>query len=229
MVPCLPFFSSLTSSTVLLLSSLILVLATLAWVADQTSPGQVSSPANPNNLKRHGVLLTADIVLEPSGSAYLGHDLGHYGSDPSMTPPSAPRSMTGSPPRPSLAPEQRELKRQRDMARRDSKVSQRIRRAGSNSSSQGGYEVSSPPSDLASTTSLPSMPVYTTAPAELSLLTEPTTLAPQLVMGHGSYSPPLPSSSSQSMFPTPYQQQQPYMDYSAYPTTTGASMPSHYG
>lgn len=163
-----------------------------------------------------------------SGPGLLGHDLSAYPTDPSLTPPSGSRSVTASPPRGTLTPEQRELKRQRDQARRDSKVSQRIRRAGSNSS-QGGYDVNSPPStmaDLTSSVSLPSIPVYTTAPTDISLLTEPTTLAPQLVLPP--YSPPLPSS-TQGMFPSPYATG-PYMtDYGAYPASTGANMPAHYG
>ncbi|KAJ9137872.1 Transcription factor C2C2 protein [Pleurostoma richardsiae] len=164
-------------------------------------------------------------VLEP-GSGLLGHDLGSYGSE-SMASPSGSRSVTASPPRGALTPEQRELKRQRDQARRDSKVTARIKRAGSNSS-QGPYDVASPPApmaDLASTASLPSMPVYTTAPSDMSMLTEPaTTMGAQLVLP--SYSPPM-SSQAQPIFPSPYQQ--PYMaDYSAYPTSTGASLPPHY-
>lgn len=141
-----------------------------------------------------------------------------------MSPPVHSRSSTNSPPR--MTPEQRELKRQRDQARRDSKLSARFQRAGSQGS-QSTYEVTSPPAsqgDFPSTSSLPSMPVYTTAPTDISLLTEPTTLAPQMVLPP--YSPPLPPS-SQMGFPSPYSQP-PYMDYS-YPPTTGAPMSTHYG
>lgn len=166
-----------------------------------------------------------DVVLEPTSNGLLGHDMGHYHPEPSMSPPMHPRSATNSPPR--MTPEQRELKRQRDQLRRDSKLSQRLQRAGSQGS-HSGYEVSSPPPSQGeyahSTSSLPSMPVYTTAPADISLLTEPTTLAPQMVLPP--YSPPLPSS-NQMGFPSPYSQPQ-YMDYS-YPPSTGAPLSSHYG
>jgi len=154
-----------------------------------------------------------------SGSGLLGHDLGPYGSEASLSPPTVSRSATSSPPRGVLTPEQRELKRQRDQARRESKNVVRIHRAGS-----GSY-VPSPPvtmADLAVT----SMPVYTTAPAQISLLTEPATVAPSTYIS--SYSPPL-ADQNQPLFPNSYTQ--PYLtDYpSAYPATTAASLPAHYG
>ncbi|KAJ0114331.1 hypothetical protein N8I77_003286 [Diaporthe amygdali] len=165
-----------------------------------------------------------DVVLEPTNGGLLGHEMGHYAPESSLSPPMHSRSATSSPPR--MSAEQRELKRQREQARRDSKLSARIQRAGSQGS-HSGYDVSSPPStqaEFAHTSSMSSMPVYTTAPTDISLLTEPTTLAPQMVLP--SYSPPLPSS-NQMGFPSPYQQPQ-YMDYS-YPPSTGAPLSSHYG
>ncbi|ROW01443.1 hypothetical protein VPNG_07587 [Cytospora leucostoma] len=165
-----------------------------------------------------------DVVLESTHSGLIGHDMGHYHPESSMSPPIHSRSATSSPPR--MTAEQRELKRQRDQARRDSKLSARFHRAGSQGS-QSGYEVTSPPSSQAEfvgTSSLPNMPVYTTAPTDISLLTEPTTLAPQMVLPP--YSPPLPSS-NQMGYPSPYSQPQ-YMDYS-YPPSTGAPLSSHYG
>ena len=168
--------------------------------------------------------LAADVVLEPTNGALLGQDMGHYAPESSLSPPMHSRSATSSPPR--MSAEQRELKRQREQARRDSKLSARIQRAGSQGS-HSGYEVASPPStqgEFAHTSSMSSMPVYTTAPTDISLLTEPTTLAPQMVLP--SYSPPLPSS-NQMGFPSPYQQPQ-YMDY-GYPPSTGAPLSSHYG
>lgn len=168
--------------------------------------------------------IVTDVVLEPTNGGLLGHDMGHYAPESSMSPPMHSRSATSSPPR--MSAEQRELKRQREQARRDSKLSSRIQRAGSQGS-HSGYDVASPPpnqGEFAHTSSMSSMPVYTTAPTEMSLLTEPTTLAPQMVLP--SYSPPLPSS-NQMGFPSPYQQPQ-YMDYS-YPPSTGAPLASHYG
>ncbi|KAM7192243.1 hypothetical protein V8F20_008945 [Naviculisporaceae sp. PSN 640] len=155
-------------------------------------------------------------VLE-SGSGLLGSDLGHYGSETSLTPPSISRSVTASPPRGSLTPEQRELKRQQDHARRDSKLHARNQRAGSNSSS-----VYSPPVTLADlTTGASNMPIYTTAPAQMSLLSEPPT-----TQYLPSFSPPLSDHSQSNMY-SPYPPPSYMTDY--YPSTTGSSMPSHYG
>jgi hypothetical protein len=152
----------------------------------------------------------------------LGHDLGHYGSDASsMTPPSGSRSVTSSPPRTTLAimtTEQRELRRQRDQARRDTKLQVRAHRTGSGSSS-----VYSPPATLADlATGASSMPIYTTAPSQISLLAEPPTSSYL-----PSFSPPLSDQSQAGMFQNPYPPQS-YMDYPAY-TTTAPSLPSQYG
>lgn len=110
-----------------------------------------------------------------SGHDLLGHDLSSVGhaSNASLTPPSESRSLTSSPPRFALTPEQRELKRQRDQARRDSKTSVRARRAMSNYSSAS----QSPPVSMHEFSSASPVPVYTTAPSQISLLAEPTTMA----------------------------------------------------
>ncbi|KAK3939121.1 hypothetical protein QBC46DRAFT_263886 [Diplogelasinospora grovesii] len=168
------------------------------------------------------------LVLE-SSSGLLGPDLSHhhYGSDASMTPPSGSRSVTASPPRGALTPEQRELKRQRDQARRDTKMQVRTRRTGSGSSS-----VYSPPVSLADlSTGASSLPIYTTAPSQISLLAEPPTtqyLPP--------FSPPLTDQSHYQSgggsYTSSYPPPSSYMtDYSSYPPTTSAppSLPSHYG
>ncbi|EFQ29300.1 uncharacterized protein GLRG_04444 [Colletotrichum graminicola M1.001] len=131
-----------------------------------------------------------------SSGALLGHNLSSLGHvpDTSLTPPSGSRSVTSSPPRGTLTLEQRELKKQRDMARRDSKTSQRVRRAGSNP------YVHSPPLSLPDISSTMGVPIYTTAPAPISLLSEPTT-----TMGSSSYlpsySPPLSDHGYQSGYP----------------------------
>lgn len=132
-----------------------------------------------------------------SGHDLLGHDLGSmgHGPDPRMTPPSTSRSLTSSPPRFTLTPEQRELKRQRDQVRRDSKSSVRARRTMSNYSSASA----SPPVSMHEFSSASPVPVYSTAPSQISLLAEPaTTMA-------GSYMPsystsPLPDHGSSNMF-----------------------------
>lgn len=135
--------------------------------------------------------------LDPSVDL-LGHDLGpiNYGSEASMTPPSTSRSDTSSPPRGMLTPEQRELKRQRDQARRDSKTSVRARRALSTAS----YSSASPPVTMADHFS--SMPIYTTSPSHISLLTEPVTMSGSYMSSYSSS--PLPESSAlfTSPFPT---------------------------
>jgi hypothetical protein len=173
------------------------------------------------------LLLTAPPVhtVMESGNGLLSQDLSSYGSDASLTPPSGSTSLTSSPPRGTLTPEQRELKRQRDQARRDSKLVARNRRADSTSS-----YVHSPPVHMADlTTAASSMPIYTTAPSQISLLAEPaSTLAPQQYLP--SFSPPMPDHTQSGLFSSPYSTAS-YMpvDYSSsYPPTTHA-MPAHYG
>lgn len=125
-------------------------------------------------------------VLE-SGPDLLGHDLSSvgHGSDASMTPPSGSRSLTSSPPRFSLTPEQRELKRQRDQARRDSKSSARVRRAMSTYSSAS----QSPTLSMHEFSSASPVPVYSTAPSQISLLAEPATTMAGSYMSSYSTSP----------------------------------------
>ncbi|KAL7627431.1 hypothetical protein AAE478_001624 [Parahypoxylon ruwenzoriense] len=143
-----------------------------------------------------------------SGHDLLGHDLSSvgHGSDASMTPPSASRSLTSSPPRFALTPEQRELKRQRDQARRDSKTSVRARRAMSNYSSAS----QSPPISMHEFSGSP-VPVYTTAPSQISLLAEPVTTMAGSYMSSYSTSP-LPDHSNSAMF-TPQFSPLPPSDY----------------
>ncbi|KAK0656809.1 hypothetical protein B0T16DRAFT_400269 [Cercophora newfieldiana] len=149
----------------------------------------------------------------------LGPDLSHhYASDASLTPPSGSRSVTASPPRSSLTTEQRELKRQRDQARHSSKLHARSQRAGSGSSS-----VYSPPvtlTDLA--TGASTMPVYTTAPAQMPLLADPPT-----TQYLPSFSPPIPDHNQPGMFSSHYPPPS-YMPEYGYPSA-GQGMPSHYG
>lgn len=170
--------------------------------------------------------------------------------------------MTNSPPR--TTPEQRELKRQRDQARRDAKLAARLGRASSHSSHSGHYhDVASPPhsdngdysranenysratdnyassnGDYTTTSGLAHMPIYTTAPANMSLLTEPATLAPEMIMPPYSpplssanslplHSPPLPSSTS-TVFPSPYQPHS-YLPEYPYTPSSSSSVSSHYG
>lgn len=136
----------------------------------------------------------------------------HEAPESSLRLPMHSRSATNSPPR--MSAEQRELKRQRDQARRDSKLPSRIQRATSSPLTQG---------EFTHTSSISSMPIYTTTPADISLHGEPNILASGMVLR--SYSPPLPADVLR--FPSPYQQPQ-YMDYT-YPPSTGAPLSSHYG
>lgn len=154
-----------------------------------------------------------------SGNSLMPPDLGPYGSDASLTPPSGSRSVTASPPRNTLTPEQRELKRQRDQARHSSKLQARGRRTDSASSS-----VYSPPATMADmSTGTSGMSIYTTAPAQISLLSEPA--APQYLPP---FSAPLPDQNQANMFPSAYPTQ-PYMQDYAYPPSTTQSLPSQYG
>ncbi|KAL2169910.1 hypothetical protein VTG60DRAFT_5525 [Thermothelomyces hinnuleus] len=162
-------------------------------------------------------------VIESSSGLMAPHDLGPYGSDASLTSPGHSRSVTASPPRTALTPEQRELKRQRDQARHNSKIQARSRRTDSVASSSSS--VYSPPVTLADMTSgAASMPVYTTtSPSQMPLLAEPT--AQQYLPP---FSPPLQDQNQSAMFTNPYPSQSYLPDYS-YPASTAPSLPSHYG
>lgn len=183
-----------------------------------TWPGQCWPPAYPRTLPRHHG--SHSVGVEQT-HGLLGPDLNHYGSDASLTPPSGSRSVTASPPRNSLTAEQRELKRQRDQARHNSKMQARGRRAGSGSSS-----VYSPPSHLSElVTGASSMPVYTTAPPQISLLTEPATshyLPP--------FQAPVPDHHQSGMFqPQGHYPPPSYMAEYSYPPSSGPGLASHYG
>ncbi|KAI0020559.1 hypothetical protein F4780DRAFT_364677 [Xylariomycetidae sp. FL0641] len=169
-----------------------------------------------------------------SGHELLGHDLSgvSHGSDASMTPPSAPRSLTSSPPRPILTPEQRELKRQRDQARRDSKTSVRARRAMSNASYSPAAQ--SPPLSVPEYSPASSVPVYTTAPPQISMLAEPVT-----TVGGATYIPsystsPLPEHGSPPHMFSPHFSSMPPSEYMplsyspGFPPPTTHSLSSHY-
>ncbi|UKZ53730.1 hypothetical protein TrVGV298_007527 [Trichoderma virens] len=106
----------------------------------------------------------------------------HPVSESCVSPPSVPKTLPASPPRGILTPEQRELKKQRDRARRDSRASTRIQRGSSSGSSYMG----SPPMSVSDVTSTMALPIYTTAPPAMSLLSES---APAL--SDPSYLPPL--------------------------------------
>jgi hypothetical protein len=95
----------------------------------------------------------------------------------------------------------------------------RSRRADSGSSS-----VYSPPVTLADmTTGASSMPIYTTAPSQISLLAEPS--APHYLPP---FSPPLQDQNQPSMFANSYPSQSYIPDY-GYPPSSAPSLPSHYG
>ena len=85
------------------------------------------------------------------------------GSDPSLTPPSEPRSLTGSPQRAPISID-RDLKRERSLARRDSKLASRMRRMDSSSSP--------PPVHMGDVSGAMHMPIYSTAPSSMPMLAE---------------------------------------------------------
>lgn len=139
-----------------------------------------------------------------SSPELLPHDMSSvaHGSDmSSLTPPSGSRSLTSSPPRPILTPEQRELKRQRDQARRDSKATARVRRGMSNNSYSPVSQ--SPPVAMHDFSSTSAMPIYTTAPSQISLLAEPvTTVGPSYMSSYSTS--PLPDHANSQMFSSHY-------------------------
>ncbi|EXA53240.1 hypothetical protein FOQG_07322 [Fusarium oxysporum f. sp. raphani 54005] len=140
-----------------------------------------------------------------SGSSLLSPGLPSMGhvSGSSLTPPPQSRSVTSSPPRLSLSADQREVKRQSDRARRDSRLVNRMRRANSNS-----YVDSSPSAlGLATTTTAMNISAYTTAPAPVTLMSDtPTTMSSSTYLQ--SYSPSLEDHQPQSapVYPTSYPQ-----------------------
>lgn len=124
-------------------------------------------------------------------ASLLNHHLAlGGGSDGSYASTAGSRSINGSPPRQPLSVEQRELKRQMDHARRESKSAARFRRSNSN------------PYLEDATTSALGMPAYTAAAAPISLLAEPATSVP----GQGylsAYSQPLQEPSSAGLSGVP--------------------------
>ncbi|KAI1128254.1 hypothetical protein F5Y10DRAFT_178362 [Nemania abortiva] len=147
-----------------------------------------------------------------SSPELLSHDIssvGHGSDISSLTPPSGSRSLTSSPPRPILTPEQRELKRQRDQARRDSKTSARVRRGMSGNSYPPTAQ--SPPVAMHDFSSASPMPIYTTAPSQISLLAEPvTTVGPSYMPSYSTS--PLPDHGNSQIF-SPHYSPLPSNDY----------------
>ncbi|KND89496.1 hypothetical protein TOPH_05849 [Tolypocladium ophioglossoides CBS 100239] len=153
-----------------------------------------------------------------SSNSVLGTDLNSIvsGSEPSLTPPSETRSLASSPPRGAFTPEQQELNRQRDRARRDSKLSARIRHVDSNP------YTTSPPMTMADVSNAINLPVYsTTAPSAVPLIAPPAT-----TLSSHAYLPPYnlalqeQSHGGQMFTPSPYQQplQHSYGVSMEYPT-----------
>lgn len=131
-----------------------------------------------------------------SGSDYASMTTG---SEPSLTPPGGPKAMLASPSRSILSVDHHELKRQRDRARRDSKLNNRMRRPSVNS------YTGSPPMSMPDCTSAMSLPVYTTAPAGVSLLSEPATTMGSDPYIHAYSSPMHDHSHGGSVYGTSYQ------------------------
>ncbi|KAL7935250.1 hypothetical protein V8C35DRAFT_298938 [Trichoderma chlorosporum] len=153
---------------------------------------------------------TASTMIAQDFSSIL-----HPVSESSVSPQSVPKTLPASPSRSILTPEQRELKKQRDRARRDSRASTRIHRGSSSSSYMG-----SPPMSVSDVTSTMALPIYTTAPPAMSLLSEP---APAL--SDPSYLPPYSPHMQEQAFASPYQQplQSNYSLSVEYPPTYATS------
>ncbi|KAK2589475.1 hypothetical protein QQS21_012848, partial [Conoideocrella luteorostrata] len=155
--------------------------------------------------------------LGSSTNSIMGADMNSLvsGSEPSLTPTSEARSLASSPPRGSLTPEQNEMKRHRDKARRESKLTTRMRRAESTS-----YTTSPPPMSLSDPSNAIPLPLYSTAPSA-SILTEPSPHMPTHQY-MPSYSPSLQEAphNSQMFTSAPFQQSIPpsYSMSMDYPT-----------
>ncbi|KAM0423267.1 hypothetical protein ACHAPD_001739 [Fusarium lateritium] len=133
-----------------------------------------------------------------SGSSLLSPGLSSMGH---VSPQS--RSVTSSPPRFALSTDQREVKRQSDRARRDSRIVSRMRRANSNSYADSSSSVMG----LPSTTATMSISAYTTAPAPVTLMSDtPTSMSSSTYLQ--SYSPTLEDQQPPSapVYPTTYPQ-----------------------
>ncbi|KAI0549112.1 hypothetical protein F4679DRAFT_280436 [Xylaria curta] len=179
-------------------------------------PRSISPPTGPSTMSAVAVSFDPRMEMGVPRSTYgwhsmpglesspelLSHEVssvGHGSDISSLTPPSGSRSLTSSSPRPILTPEQRELKRQRDQARRDSKTSTRVRRGMSNNSYPPAT-AQSPPVTIHDFSSAPAMPIYTTAPSQISLLAEPvTTVGPSYMSSYSTS--PLPDHGNSQMFP----------------------------
>jgi hypothetical protein len=178
----------------LLSSSILLSL----WDQDQHSRGQVRN----THLSLIHMTLTHNFAgpLESSasGSSLLSPGLSSMGH---VSPQS--RSVTSSPPRFTLSTDQREVKRQSDRARRDSRLVNRMHRANSNPYADS----SSSAMGLPSTTATMSLPAYTTAPAPVTLMsdTSPSMSSSTYLQ---SYSPTLEDQQPPSapVYPTTYPQ-----------------------
>ncbi|KAH7030975.1 uncharacterized protein B0I36DRAFT_117139 [Microdochium trichocladiopsis] len=161
--------------------------------------------------------------LDPNAD-FLNNDFCSVGpsSDGGLSSSSADsRSITSSPPHPTLTAEQRELKRQRDMARRDSKTSVRAHRAMSD------FRASqSPPMSMNEYNPANNLPIYTTVQPPLSLLSEPVTTLPGVSTYMPSYTSPPLSDQQSAMFTSSYE----YMGISynsGYPSASPPPPPSH--
>lgn len=131
----------------------------------------------------------------------LGHDLSiGPSSDGGYSSAGRSRSTNGSPPRQPLSAEQRELKRQMEQARRESKSAARFRRSNSN------------PYLADATTPALNVPAYTSPTPPVSLLAEPATSSVPGQSYLSAYNQPLqePESAGLSgvpMYGAPMQQQ----------------------
>jgi hypothetical protein len=140
----------------------------------------------------------------PSPMLSPGQLTPHLYEEPKLLPMYS-RSLSSSPPRsaiaaPALTPEQRELKRQRDHARRDSKTQIRRERSKSSNSSSTHYVVSQNPSpDL-----LPKdFPQYATRLTPSPLLSQGSVQNSPALGSAGfmnSYSTPIPEEASSDMY-----------------------------
>lgn len=189
------------------LQALFDLIRLFTWQASTVcAPGQVRD-MDMRDLFSLCLKLIKEIDLESNeqGLPVLGSNFGPCETSiPRFIPSSSSSYVTSYPRRGSLTPEQRELKRQRDQVRRDSKASVRAHRASSNP------YMSSPPASLPDTPPSMGMPVYNAAPSSSSLLTDSTTAVPTSSYV-SSYNPSLLDQTAQSSFQSTYDLRDDYI------------------
>ena len=193
-----------------------------------------------------GGMLTSTAVIEQS-HGLLGHDFPvTYTSDAILSPPSSSRSITTSPPHHSivLSAQQRELNRQRERIRREAKIASRRQATHGSSPSSSPPSSSflpSPPAPMAdmsassATGGLPGIYATSSAPHNISLLSQPATTSaglgsPSYMATGGSYSTSMHGHHQPGVFSASYQSQGYMPEYTtaSFPASSPPTLQSQY-